>query len=111
MLRPVDVATELAALFAQLADTRQREHLEAAGVGEDGAVPRVELVQSSSLVKNVETRTQIQVIGVSKDDLCLYLFAQFREVHALHRAACPYGHEDRCLDLSVIGGYQAGACL
>ena len=51
------------------------------------------------------------MIGVAENDLSLHLLTQLTEVDTLHAAAGSYGHEDRCLDLAVIRGDQAGTCL
>ena len=45
--RAVDMRAEAHAFFRDLAQLRQRHHLEAAGIGEDRAVPRHEFVQAA----------------------------------------------------------------
>ena len=107
MLRTIDMAAKLTTLFLQLADARQREHLETTRVRQDGAVPRVELVQSASLAQDIESWAQIQVVGVAQNDLCLHLLAELGEMHCLHASHRTDGHEDRGLDLTVIGGDQS----
>ena len=109
MLGTVDMATELASLLAQLADACQGENLETARVGQDGTVPCVELMQATSLTQGIKTRTQVQVVGVAQDNLSLHLFAEFREMNTLHATTGTYGHEDGCLDLSVVCGDNACA--
>ena len=101
--------SELASLLAQLAYAGEREHLEAAGVGEYGAVPRVEAVQAARLAQGVETGAQVEVVGVAQDNLGFHLLPQLAEVHTLHAAACAHGHEDGGAYLSVVGGDEAGA--
>lgn len=83
------------------------EDLEAAAVGEDRTVPAVELVQSACCPDDVKTWAQVEVIGVSKDNLCHDLLLEFLEVDALHASYGSYGHEDWGLDLSVVGGDDA----
>ena len=107
MLRPVDMRTELATLFPEFADTREREHLKSSRVGEDGTVPTTEGMQTAGLAQDVETRTKIEVISVAEDYLCLHLLSQFGEVHTLDTAACSHGHEDRSENLPMVGGYHS----
>ena len=76
MLRAVDMATELATLLTKFADACQRENLETSGIRQDRAVPCVELMQSARLTQNVKPRTQIQVVGVTQNNLSLHLFTQ-----------------------------------
>lgn len=107
MLAAVDVGAELAAFFLELADAGEREDLEAAAVGEDRTVPAVELVQAACCPDDVKTWAQVEVIGVSEDNLCHDLLLEFLEVDALHASYGSYGHEDWGLDLSVVGGDDA----
>ena len=57
------------ALLGDLAAVRQREHLEAAGVGEDRPVPAREAVQAAVRLDHFQARAQVQVEGVAEDDL------------------------------------------
>ena len=75
MLRAVDVRAELTAFLFQLSDACQGKNLKTTRIRQDGLVPCVELVQATSLTQNVKSRTQIQMVGVAQDNLCLYLFA------------------------------------
>ena len=67
-------------------DACQRKDLKATRVRQYRTIPCIELMQATSLTQYVETRTQIQVIGVTQNNLSLHLFAQFREVHALDKS-------------------------
>jgi hypothetical protein len=48
---------------------REREHLEAAGIGEDRAVPLRETVQAAMRRNYLEARSQVQMEGIAEDDL------------------------------------------
>ena len=109
VLGAVDVGAEFTPLLTQLADARQGEHLEAAGVGEDGTVPCVETMQTAGGTEDFKTGTKVEVVGVAQDDPGAYLLAQLAEMHTLHAAAGAYGHEDGGLYLTMVGGYPAGA--
>ena len=62
---------------------------------------------SACLAEDIQSRTEIQMVGVAQNDLCLYLFAKLGEMHCLHASHRTDGHEDRGLDLTVIGGDQS----
>ena len=111
MLRSVDMRAEFASLFPKFAYAGEREHLKTARVGEYGLIPSIELVQSASLAQGVESRPQIQVVGVAKDYLGLDLVAQLGEVYALDRTARAHGHEDRSLSLPVCSGDESCPCV
>ena len=68
MCGAVDVRTKLDAFLAQLANRREREDLIAAGVTQDCAIPRHELVDAAELLDQLHARSQHQVIGVVEDD-------------------------------------------
>ena len=109
VLATIDVAAKGHALVGQLAVLGQREHLEAATVGEDGTVPAVELVQTPGALDNVHAGAQIQVIGIAQDNLCLDVLTQFSHVNSLDGAHGAYGHKDGRLDLAMIGRDESGA--
>ena len=104
MFRTVDMAAELTAFFTQFADASQREDLKTARVGQNRTVPGIKLMQASRLTQDIQSRTQVEVIGVAQDDLRLHLLAEFGEVNTLHAAHRTHRHEYRCLYLPVIGG-------
>ena len=60
----VQVAGKRHALLLDLSQPCQREHLKAAAVGEDGAIPAHELMKSSHLPHHIVAGAQVQVIGV-----------------------------------------------
>ena len=68
-------------------------------------------MESARLTQRVESRTQVEMIGVAKYYLCLHLLTEFAEMHTLHRPTCAHGHEDGRLYLSVRRGDDAGTCI
>ena len=82
------------ALLGDLAAVRQREHLEAAGVGEDRPVPAREAVQAAVRFDHVQARAQVQMEGVAEDDLGAELADLFGQ-HALDRTIGADRHERR----------------
>ena len=100
LLRPeeelvaVEVGVEAAALLGELAHPREREDLEAAGVGEDRAVPAHEAVEPAGSGDHLGTGAQQQVVGVAEH----HLGAELHEVarlERLHRAERAHVHEHR----------------
>ena len=92
VLRAVDVAAELHALFAHGAQRLEREHLEAARVGEDRAVPAHERVQPAERGDDIVARAQMQMIRVGEDHLRAGV-AQVVGVERLHRRVSAHRHE------------------
>ena len=68
---PVQMGGKGDALLLDFPQARQGEHLEAAAVGENGAVPTHKLVKAAHLPHHVVAGPQVEVIGVGKLDLRL----------------------------------------
>ena len=68
-------------------------------------------MKSACRLDDFESRAQVEMVGVSQDDLGLYLLAQFFEMYTLYAAHSSHRHEDWSLDLSVVGGDDAGASI
>ena len=89
--RAVDLALEAHAAVGDLG-LRQREHLEAAAVGEDRAVPAHERVQAAELRHELLAGPQREVIGVREHDLAAGR-GDLLGRHRLHRAVRADRHE------------------
>ena len=109
MFRTVDVRPEPRPFFCQLAVGRQRKHLKASAVGKNRALPAVELVETSGFFKNLDSGTEIEMIGVSKDNLSLDIIAEFMLMNRLHTSESADRHENRSPDFSVVCGDDTGA--
>ena len=111
--RPEHVATVVIVddkaytLVGELDGVVVAEHLEAARVGKNGAMPVHKLVQSAQLGDGVLAGTHGQVIGVGKHDLGAELFDGLGR-NTLDVCLGAHGHEDRCLDVAVRGVQHAG---
>ena len=68
--------------LGDLAQAAQAEHLEAAGIGEDGVGPGHEAVQPAHPADEFVAGPQIEVIGVGQQDADAEIFGQI----ALRRA-------------------------
>ena len=91
---PVEVRAEAHAVIAHLAQFVEREDLKAAGVGEQGVRPTDEFVQAAHAADGLVSRTQVEVIGVTEDDLGAERFQRVLR-DGLDRSLCADGHEDR----------------
>ena len=99
-LRAVDVAAELDAVLVDRAQPLEREHLEAARVGEDRAVPAHEPCRPPSSRIELVAGPQVQVVRVREDHLRAHR-AQIVRVERLHRGERADRHERRRLDDAV----------
>jgi hypothetical protein len=84
----------------------QREHLEAAGVGQDGPIPGHERVQAAELGDQLGAGPEVQVVAVSEHDRRAQL-AQLVRVDALDRRLRADGHEGGSRHVAVRGGEYA----
>ena len=107
VLAAVDMAAEAHALLRDLAQLRQRHHLEAAGVGEDGLFPAHEFVQAAKARDALRARAQHQVISVAEHDVGAGGGHALRQ-HRLHRARRADRHESGCADDAARRADNAG---
>ncbi|MPN00186.1 hypothetical protein SDC9_147380 [bioreactor metagenome] len=96
-------------LIGNFSDLGKRIHLISTTVGQYGPVPTVESVQTTGLLQNPGTGSEIQVIGVAQNDLRFDVVAQLIESDTFHRTDCPHRHEYRSENIAVIGGQNARA--
>ena len=99
-LGAVDRRAEPHAIRGNLPELGQAEHLEAAGVGQDGAVPRHEAMEPAEVAHQLVARAQEEVVRVREDDLGAGL-PEVGGGEALHGAARADGYERRRIDHSV----------
>ena len=83
--------------LGDLAPMRQREHLEAAGIGEDGLVPACKPVQPAVRFNHIQAGAQEQMEGVAQNDLRAQVF-DLRRQHAFDRTIGSHRHERRSFD-------------
>ena len=102
-------AAEPGSLFTQFAVGGKGEYLKAAGIGQNRAVPAVELMESSSLAQHIESRSEIEVICVSEYDLRIDILLKLMGMYRLDTADGAYGHEYRGRDTAMVCGYLAGS--
>ena len=100
------MAAKIHAVLVHGAQRRQREHLEAAAVGEDRAVPVHEAVQATHVAHELVARSQVQMIRVRQDHLGSGSLEVLR-IQRLHRRQRAHRHECRCLDGAVRRDEQA----
>ena len=92
-----------------LAESRaQRQHLEAAAVGERRTRPVHERAQAAGLVDDIGAGLQVQVIGVGQNRLCAKRFHGLGQ-HRLDGGLGADSHEGRGVDITVRRMDDAGA--
>src|SRR5690606_29795412 len=101
--RSVNMRLERNAFFPDFAYLGERVNLVAAAVGEQRFIPSVKFMQSPGFLDNVESGTQVEVIGVAQNDLCLDIVSKFGLVDRLHRAGSSHRHKNRGLDIAMVG--------
>ncbi len=107
-LAPLDGRSEYDAVVGDPAQSRQTEHLEAAAVGEDRAVPVHEPVEAPGAADELGTGTQHQVKGVGEHDLRARVAHLFGRERA-HGSVGTDRHERGRLHASVGRVEPAGA--
>ena len=95
------------ALVGELDGVVVAEHLETAGISEDGAMPVHKLVQATQLGDGVLAGTHGQVIGIGEHDLGAELLDSLGR-DALDVCLGAHGHKDRRLDVAVRSVQHAG---
>src|SRR2546425_6684858 len=96
-------------VLAQFAQVTRAEALEAATIGEDGAMPVHEEVQSTKIANQSGAWSQHQMVGVSKNDVRTSLAQLFRG-DTFDAGLGADGHEDRRGDAAVGCMDGAGPC-
>ena len=106
----VDMRGELHTLFGHLAYIGEGEYLKTSRVGEDRTCPSLETMQTTSLVKNLRTRTEIKVIGVAENDLRLDILFEESALYTLDGTNRTNRHKNRGLDIPMVSMYHTRAC-
>ena len=70
MGRPVKMGLERDSLFSDLSQFVEAENLIASAVGKDRVGPVHEFMQSAQRADQVVPRPEIEVVGITKDNLC-----------------------------------------
>ncbi len=105
--RSVDVRLKTDPFCCDPGQLGKGEHLEAAAVGQDGAAPVHEPVQSMKPVDDLAARPQVEMIGIAEDDLGAASGQLFGR-DGLHRSQRAHRHEYRCFHRPVGRLHHAG---
>ena len=100
--------TERYARFCDFAQIGQAENLEAARVGKNRPWPRHEAMQSAQLANLLDSRSQVEVVGVSEKNLDPEFLENVLR-NTLHRCQRSHRHEDWGFNFSVRRDQAAGA--
>ena len=108
IIAPSMMGSEGHAVFGDLAQRRERHHLEAAGIGKDRIRPAHESVQPAKRGDALGGGSQHQVIGVAEQNLgarCAHVVM----MHALDGRLRADRHEGRRMHDAMRGRHLAGA--
>jgi len=100
MAAAIEVRTEVHALVAHFAQLGEAINLEAAGVGEHGARPADELVQSAHAADGFVSWPQVEMVCVAENNFSAQPLENILR-NGFNRAGGAYGHEDWGFDGSV----------
>ena len=103
MLRPVDVGGEGDPLLLDVPQLGQGEHLEAAAVRQDGALPAGEFAYAPQLFHDLVPGPQVQVVGVAQLHLAVQVFQVVGGHRPLDGPGGGYVHKGRGLHRAVDG--------
>src|SRR5881394_2416397 len=92
--------SEFHAVIADLSHLRQTEYLEPAAISEDRFWPIHEAMESARLGDNVQTRADVEVIGVAQQDLSADLL-QFPRVERFNTGLSAHRHINGRVHLAV----------
>jgi hypothetical protein len=104
----IEVALELHAGLGDFSDFRKGPDLEAAGVGEHGAVPSGEGVEAAEFFDDLGAGAEPEVVGIAKDDLGVD-HVEVVGMEGFDRSLGADGHENGGFDHTVRGGEAAAA--
>ena len=105
----VDMGGEIHALLLDAAQLGQREHLESTAVGQGGACPSAELLQTAQLVDQSVTGTKVEVVGIGQHDLAVYIPQILRRNAALNGGTGGHVHKNGGFNLAVRRDQAAAA--
>ena len=97
----INMRVEINSLFLDLAQLRQGEHLESAGIGKDRSVPVHKLVKSPKLFHDFVSGAHMKMIRVGQLYLRTDLMKIYRGHSSLNCSNCSYIHENRSLNRSM----------
>ncbi len=98
MAVPVQVRIEHHAVFVDLAQSTQAEHLKTARIGENRIGPGHELVQSAHPADGLVSGAQVEMIGIGQQDRHAEIFGQVALGESFNRGLCAHRHEHGRLD-------------
>ena len=105
----VDMGLEVDPLLFDFPQSCEGKDLKPAAIGEDGAIPVHEFMESPHIVNEVVARSDMEVVGIGQFDLTADL-PQFHRIHAAFDCgAGPDVHKHGCLDISVDGMQNASS--
>ncbi len=90
-------------LLRELPDPGEREDLKPAAIGQNRPLPTGKPVQSARLIQRLGPRPQVEVVGISQNDLRPDLLPQVAVKNPFDAPHRPHRHENRGADFAVVG--------
>ena len=106
----INMGRELHAFFGHFANIGEGEYLKTARIGQYGACPSLKTMQSARFVQDLGAWSQIQVIGVTQNDLGINIFFKEGALHSFHSTDRAYGHKNGGLYIPMVGMHHSCAC-
>ena len=103
MFRAVQVRTKAHAFIGNFSQLGKTENLEASGIGKNGAIPRHKFVEASHPPDQLMARTQIKMVGITKNDFGAEFLERF-VAQAFYRRLRANRHEERRFNRAVRRG-------
>ena len=100
MLGAVKVRTKTYAVIRDFAKLGKAEYLVAAGIGENGAIPGHEFVQTTQPANQFVSRPKVKMISIAEYDLRADFFQRF-VAKSFHCSLRAHRHEERGIDAAV----------
>src|SRR5882762_6498785 len=108
MFRAIEMRAKAHAFIGNFSQFGKAEDLVTAGIGENGAVPGHEFMETAQFADQLMPWAKIEVISVSENDLGAEFFQRFI-AQAFYRCLRAHRHEYRRFNRSVRSGQPSAA--
>ncbi|MPN33324.1 hypothetical protein SDC9_180809 [bioreactor metagenome] len=83
MFTSIDMRSESSTFFFNFSILGERKNLKTTTICKNWFIPTVEFMQTTGTLKRINTRPQIQMIGISQNDLSLNILFQLMKMNGL----------------------------
>ena len=111
MITSIDMRFKFYSFFFNFSVCRQRIHLITSAICEYISIPIHKFMNSPSFFQNGGLRTQIQMIGIPKDNVGVYFILQFALMHPFNGGNGTNRHKNRGFNSTMVEGDCTGSRL